>query len=126
MTKLLALAPHGADKLRLEGGFNSHGSYWSYIPGFDIFISDWHISLYVTQFYSADIIPHKKISWHNNDIWHIIQVSVVDDLRQLSSETDGWLSIHRVAMEDHFKIAKPHRINKIVELLEYKLAKALK
>jgi len=67
VTKLLALAPHGADKLRLE-----------------------------------------------------------DDLRQLSSETDGWLSIHRVAMEDHFKIAKPHRINKIVELLEYKLAKALK
>lgn len=56
----------------------------------------------------------------------LIQVSVVDDLRQLSSETDGWLSIHRVAMEDHFKIAKPHRINKIVELLEYKLAKALK
>ena len=49
-----------------------------------------------------------------------------DDLRLLSIETEGWLSIHRVAMEDHFKIAKPHKINKIVEILEHKLAKALK
>ena len=49
-----------------------------------------------------------------------------DDLRLLSVETEGWLSIHRVAMEDHFKIAKPHKINKVVEILEYKLAKALK
>ena len=49
-----------------------------------------------------------------------------DDLRLLSVETEGWLSIHRVAMEDLFKIAKPHKINKVVELLEYKLAKALK
>merc|ERR1712080_134757 len=38
-----------------------------------------------------------------------------DDLRLLSVETEGWLSIHRVAMEDHFKIAKPHKINKVVE-----------
>jgi len=49
-----------------------------------------------------------------------------DDLRYLSVETEGWLSIHRVAMEDHFKIAKPHKINKVVEILEHKLAKALK
>merc|ERR1719233_1308864 len=67
VTKLLALAPHGADKHRLE-----------------------------------------------------------DDLRLLSVETEGWLSIHRVAMEDLFKIAKPHKINRVVEFLEHKLEKALK
>ena len=29
-------------------------------------------------------------------------------------------------MEDLFKIAKPHKINKVVEFLEHKLEKALK
>jgi len=49
-----------------------------------------------------------------------------EELRALSVESSGWLSLHRVAMEDIFKIAKPHRINDIVSKLEEKLAEALK
>ena len=65
-------------------------------------------------------------NYHNQTTLLLVNQMLSDDLRLLSVETDGWLSIHRVAMEDHFKIAKPHKINKVVEILEYKLAKALK
>ena len=90
VTKLLALAPHGADKHRLEGDTDLS-------PRIYFFMLSYHCKL-----------PFS------------------DDLRLLSVETEGWLSIHRVAMEDLFKIAKPHKINKVVEFLEHKLEKALK
>ena len=99
VTKLLALAPHGADKLRLEGDtdlFHKRNK----LSCLNIFAPTWKTNISTFSF--------------------------SDDLRLLSVETEGWLSIHRVAMEDLFKIAKPHKINKVVELLEYKLAKALK
>ena len=48
------------------------------------------------------------------------------DLRSLPEETGAWVALHRVAMEDLFKIAKPHKVNQVVELLEAKLAAALK
>ena len=99
VTKLLALAPqHGADKHRLEGN--------------NLLIE--HCSKYILR------------NYHNQTTLLLVNQLLSDDLRLLSVETDGWLSIHRVAMEDHFKIAKPHKINKVVEILEYKLAKALK
>ena len=99
VTKLLALAPqHGADKHRLEGN--------------NLLIE--HCSKYILR------------NYHNQTTLLLVNQMLSDDLRLLSVETDGWLSIHRVAMEDHFKIAKPHKINKVVEILEYKLAKALK
>ena len=64
VTKLLALAPHGADKLRLEGGFISHGSYWCYL----VFTSFYFWSAYSFNVIQSDVIPHIEIRWHNNDI----------------------------------------------------------
>jgi hypothetical protein len=49
-----------------------------------------------------------------------------EDLRSLSVESEGWLALHRVAMEDIFKIAHPNKINDIVAMLEEKLSVALK
>jgi len=49
-----------------------------------------------------------------------------EELRTLVVESEGWLSLHRVALEDIFKIAKPHRINETVRLLDEKLSEALK
>jgi len=54
------------------------------------------------------------------------RATLEEDLRSLPEETDAWVALHRVAMEDIFKIAKPHKVNQVVELLEAKLAAALK
>lgn len=48
------------------------------------------------------------------------KTQVEDDLRAMSVETKGWLSIHLVGNVEYFKIGKTD-INKVCERLERKL-----
>ena len=48
------------------------------------------------------------------------------ELRALVVESEGWLGLFVVARQEILKIAKPHRVNEIVAMLEGKLAAAIK
>ena len=48
------------------------------------------------------------------------------ELRALVLESEGWLGLFVVARQEILKIAKPHRVNEIVAMLEGKLAAAIK
>ena len=97
VTKLLALSP-GEDRRKLEGEASC----------------PWH------KYTNTNTQTLKQLGPAQSEFLFS------EELRALVPETDHWVTLHRVAMEDIFKIKEPHRVNIVVGELEKKLQEALK